>query len=151
MMKRLTIYLISALLLLAGTGSWAQQSAPQSQQGGDPLGDALFPPELVMQHQQAIGLRDDQKKLIIAEIKKAQSRFPELEWQLHSEMQTLAALVKPSRADEQRVLAQLDKVLNLEREIKRIHLTLTLRIKNILSPEQQAKLLAIMSQRRGKQ
>ncbi len=103
-----------------------------------------------MQHQQAIGLGDDQRNGIIAAIKEAQSRFAELQWQLHNEMETLALLLQPSRPDEQRVLTQLDKVLNLEREIKRIHLTLVLRIKNILSAEQQAKLRAIMTQPQGK-
>ena len=42
--------------------------------------------------------------------------------------------------DEQKVLAQLDKILNLERELKRTQLMVALRIKNKLTEEQQNKL-----------
>jgi Spy/CpxP family protein refolding chaperone len=45
------------------------------------------------------------------------------------------------------VLEQADKIMGLEREVKRAHLTLLLRIKNTLTPEQIAKLEAM---RKGK-
>jgi Spy/CpxP family protein refolding chaperone len=37
-------------------------------------------------------------------------------------------------------MSQLDKVLNSEREIKRTQISLLIRIKNKLTPEQQAQL-----------
>jgi len=37
-------------------------------------------------------------------------------------------------------LAQLDKVLDIEREIKRLHIGLAVRLKNRLTPEQQEQL-----------
>jgi len=42
--------------------------------------------------------------------------------------------------NEQNVLAQLDKVLDKEREIKRTQLALMIRIKNKLTPDQQDRL-----------
>jgi Spy/CpxP family protein refolding chaperone len=42
--------------------------------------------------------------------------------------------------DEQKVLAQLDKILNIERVVKRTQLALSIRIKNKLTPEQQMKM-----------
>ena len=45
--------------------------------------------------------------------------------------------------NEQQALAQLDKVLDAEREIKRLHIGLAIRIKNSLTPEQRAKLQAM--------
>jgi Spy/CpxP family protein refolding chaperone len=111
-----------------------------AQHPSDPVGDALFPPELVMQNQQAIALTDDQKSFIIAEIHKAQSQFTDLQWRLQSEMETLGSLLTQDRVDEQRVQAQLDRVLSLEREIKRTQITLLVRIKNMLTPEQRARL-----------
>ena len=45
--------------------------------------------------------------------------------------------------DEQEALAQLDKVLATERDIKREQITLLVRIKDKLTPEQQAKLVEI--------
>jgi len=49
-------------------------------------------------------------------------------------------LVKPASVDESAVLAQLDKVLAAEREIKRTQLTLMIRIKNKLTAQQQSLL-----------
>lgn len=134
---------LCTFLLLIGTSLWAQQPP-------DPIGDSLFPPELVMQNQQAIGLTEEQKIFIIAEIQKAQTRFTELQWQLQHEMETMASLVKLDRVDEQRTLAQLDRVLSLEREVKRTQITLVVRIKNKLTPEQLARLQEIKSRLRGR-
>jgi Spy/CpxP family protein refolding chaperone len=52
--------------------------------------------------------------------------------------------------DEQQVLAQLEKVLSIEREVKRAQVTLLVRIKNKLTPEQQAKLVEIRSKAAAK-
>ncbi len=68
---KLKVFALSAFLLLTGTFLWGQQPPT------DPLGEPLFPPDLVMQHQQAIGLSEDQKTFIKAEIQKAQARFTE--------------------------------------------------------------------------
>ena len=143
MIKKLNVSALCAFLLVMGTSLWAQQPA-------DPIGDALFPPELVMQHQQAIGLNEDQTKSIVAEIQRAQGRFTELQWQLQREVETMAAQLRQDRADEQRILGQLDRVLSLEREVKRTHITLFVRIKNTLTPEQRARLQEIRSKLQGK-
>ena len=127
--------LACAVLLLAGVAA-AQQPHP----GSDPLGASLFPPELIMQNQKAIGLDEAQKTYIRAEISKAQGRFTELQWQLQDAMETLVTLLKQDTAEEQQVLTQLDKVLNIEREIKRAQMGLLVRIKNKLTSEQQARL-----------
>jgi hypothetical protein len=42
--------------------------------------------------------------------------------------------------EEAAVLAQVDRVLDLERSIKRLHLVMLVRIKNTLSPQQQEQL-----------
>ena len=57
--------------------------------------------------------------------------------------EALVNVVKQDRPDEKQVLAQLDKVLNVENEIKRLRTGLLVRIKNILTPEQQAQLRGI--------
>lgn len=109
----------------------------------DPLAQNLFPPEMVMQHKQAIGLTDEQKAAIREELLKASTHFNELQFQMQDEMETLASLTKGTTADEQRVLAQLDKVLAVEREVKRTQLAVSIRIKNKLTAEQQAQLQEI--------
>lgn len=118
--------------------------------GHDPIAENVFAPDLVMQHQQAIGLSDGQKEFLKAEVRQAQLRLTELQWQLQDEVEKLAALLKQDIADEQRVTLQLDRVLNLERDIKRAHLGLVVRIKNNLTREQQGKLRELRARPPGK-
>jgi Spy/CpxP family protein refolding chaperone len=106
----------------------------------DPFAAVFFPPELIMEHQQAIGLNADQKRAVRAEIQKAQGRFTELQWKLEDEMQALLSLTGQKTPDEDAVLTQLDRVLSLEREIKRTQIGLMVRIKRVLTPEQQNRL-----------
>ena len=55
-------------------------------------------------------------------------------------MADLTALLKVDPIDEQAVIVQLDRVLALERDVKRAQVTLLVRMKNILTPEQRSRL-----------
>lgn len=114
--------------------------AAQPHQHRDPVAEHIFAPELVMQNQKAIALTAEQKKAIRNEIRASQAEFTDLQWKLEDEMEVFTSLLSKERIDEQRALKQLDNVLAAEAKIKRTHLTLAIRIKNILTPEQQAKL-----------
>jgi Spy/CpxP family protein refolding chaperone len=122
---RTRILCICAILLFAGGAIRAQQ--PDQ----DPIGQSFFAPELVIQHQESIGLSSEQKDFFKTEIRQAQLKFTELQWKLQDEMEKLVSLVKQPRVDEQQVLAQLE--------------TLLVRIKNKLTPEQQGKLSELRS------
>lgn len=115
----------------------------------DPLGDAMFPPELVMQHQRELALTDEQRTFMRSEINRTTTRFNELQWQLQDAMEALHETMKASSVNEQLALTQLDKVLDSEREIKRAHIELAIRIKNKLTPDQQAKLQEMKHHMRG--
>jgi Spy/CpxP family protein refolding chaperone len=143
-MKSTGIILSAIIMACAATGL-AQK--PQS----DPLGDSFFAPELIMAHQQEVGLTDEQREYLKAESRKAQLRFTELQWQLLDESEKLAALVKQEHVDEQQTLAALDKILDAEREIKRLQVSLVVRIKNKLTTDQQAKLMEIKRASASKQ
>ena len=123
-----------------------QPPQPQSQPRpphppmNDPFGDAMFPPDLIMQHTRDLGLTDEQKIYMRSEIQKTTTRFNELQWQLQDAMEGLASVMKESTVNEQQALSQLDKILDTEREIKHLHIGLAIRIKNKLTPEQQSKL-----------
>jgi Spy/CpxP family protein refolding chaperone len=138
-----TGFLLSVALVAAQQPDPPQGPRPQAAQPPppmDPLGDAMFPPELVMQHQRELGLTDDQKTYMRGEINRAVSRFNELQWKLQDDMEALHQTMLTNSVNEQLALSQLDKVLDGEREIKHAHLELAIRIKNKLTPEQQAKL-----------
>ncbi|MBZ5537226.1 MAG: periplasmic heavy metal sensor [Acidobacteriia bacterium] len=140
---KLKISVLGVLLFWCSTAIFSQQPMPGPQPQPDPIGENFFPPELVMQNQQTLGLSDVQKNTLKTEIRKAQTRFTELQWQLQDEGEKMVALVKEEHVDEQRALAELDKILDLEREIKRAQISLVVKIKNTLTAEQQARLQAL--------
>lgn len=123
------------------------QQPPHPPQPPDPIAQNFFPPELVMQHRHALGLTDEQKAAIKDEAIKASTRFNELQWQMQDEMETMAGLTRGDNVDEQKVLAELDKILAIEREVKRTQLTLSIRIKNTLTSEQRTRLQEIQRNR----
>ena len=90
--------------------------------------------------EEQIGLDDTQRTAIRKEVQKAQSKFLDLQFDIQTEMETMVRLVQQSKVDEVRVLAQLDRVLSLEKEIKKTQISLLVRIKNTLTPAQQARL-----------
>src|SRR6266542_5351464 len=106
----------------------------------DPLGDVMFPPDMIMGHARELGITDEQKLFMRGEIQKTTTHFLELQWQLQDAMEALHQTMKSNTVDEQQALSQLDKVLDSERQIKRLHFSLGIRLKNQLTPEQQGKL-----------
>jgi Spy/CpxP family protein refolding chaperone len=125
---------ICAVFLFAASAISAQQ--PDQ----DPIGQSFFAPELVIQHQEAIGLSAEQRDYFKTEIRQAQLKFTELPWKLQDEMEKLVTLAKQPHVDEQQAVTQLEKVLAAERVIEREQVTLLVRIKNKLTREQQGKL-----------
>jgi Spy/CpxP family protein refolding chaperone len=59
---------------------------------------------------------------------------------MQAEQEKLVLLLKARPVEENAVLAQIDKVLDREREIKKTQILLLVRIKNQLTPAQQNKL-----------
>ncbi len=118
------------LLLIAAPSVAAQEPEPE-------FAKHLFPPELVMQHQKDLRLTPEQRTSITQAIRDLQLKVVDLQWKMQDEAQKLTELVEGSRIDEALTLAQVDRVLGIEREIKRAHMALLVRIKNLLTPEQQ--------------
>jgi Spy/CpxP family protein refolding chaperone len=133
--NRTALCVLLTWLLLASNPLAAQQP-----QGHDPVAENLFPPDLVLSNQKAIGLEEAQRNFVRSEVLKAQTRFTELQFQLQDAMETLIGLLKQNPVDEAQALAQLEKVLSAEREVKRTQIALMVRIKNKLTAEQQARL-----------
>lgn len=133
-----TCHLVLMLMLVAPPAAFAQEGVEKL------LGQHLFPPELVMQHQRSIELKPAQRTAITEAIQQVQAKVVELQWRIQEEAQKLSELVQATSPNEEAVLAQMDRVLATEREIKRAHMTLLVRIKKALTREQQAALRALM-------
>jgi Spy/CpxP family protein refolding chaperone len=149
---KLTIAIVFAAALLIATVVTGQQ-APQPPQSPDapnhphpppnptdPLAHLMFPPDMILGHARELNLTDEQKAFMRAEVQKATVTFQELQWKLQDQAELLHETMKSSSVNEQQALAQLDRVLEIEREIKRLHIGLAVRLKNRLTPEQQEQL-----------
>ena len=136
MRRTLEALLLAAALMAAPSTLRAQQPAPPA----DSLFAALFTPELIMQHRREIGLTDAQRNQISELIQTLQRKVVELQWDLTDDMAQLNRILSAPRVDLDRSLDQMERVLDREMEIKRAHLEMLVRIKNLLRPEQQAEL-----------
>jgi Spy/CpxP family protein refolding chaperone len=112
----------------------------------DPLARYFFPPELIMANQQAIQLTDNQRDSLQHAMADAQGKFIPLQFKMSSEVEGLQNLLKkPGPVDEAQVLEQVDRVLAVERDVKRAQLSLMVRIRNMLTPIQRARLTSLRS------
>src|SRR5256714_5503081 len=157
MSKRLVVIPAFVITIILATCAFvsAQQPQPadgpsqQMQQRMPPpppdLADAMFPPEMIMQHARELNLTSEQKTFMRDEIQKTTTRFNDLQWQLQDAMEALHETMKANQVNEQQALAQLNKVLDAEREIKTLHMGMAIRIKNKLTPDQQMKLQSMRS------
>ena len=142
---------ILALAFVLSAASVAAQGPPPGQRGPGPgpqpddWGRNFFPPELVMQHQSEIGLQDSQRSALSSALQQAQGKFMDLQWKLSAEGEKMGRLLGGAQVDEAQVLEEVDRILALEREIKRAQISLMVRIKNTLTPAQQAKLAEIQN------
>lgn len=121
----------------------AAASAQTGAGGDDPFARYLFPPDRIMSHSLEIGLEDAQKTAIRNEVQKAQPKFLDVQFELQGEAEKMIRLLQEKPVDETKVLAQVDRILALEKEIKKTQISLLVRLRNILTPGQQARLAEI--------
>ncbi len=133
------------LLVLLVAASLPLLAADKPDPHADPFAGAFFPPELIFLAHDQIGMTANQQDAFQDRVEKTryQSRSEELRAKLERETAAFATLVKQERVDEAMILAQLDKVLDAERELKHLHVGFGVAIKNLLTPAQQAKLREI--------
>jgi Spy/CpxP family protein refolding chaperone len=130
-----------AALLISTVATAQSQSAGTT----DEIAQELFAPDVVFKYRDLIGLDEAHAKTLKDLVQKAQGRFLDLQWDMQAEAGKLAQLLRLPRIDEAAALAQVDKVLAMEREVKRAQISLLIEIKNLLTPEQQQKLIELRS------
>ncbi len=138
-LKRVTLKARTIIFLLLGAWGCALAARAETP-GDDPISRAVFPPDLVMKHSQEINLDDRQRAAIKEQAQKAQAQAMDAQFDLQAESQKLVRLLQARPVDETAALAQVDKVLALERQVKRAQILLLVRIKNLLTEAQQARL-----------
>ena len=128
-----------ASVLLAGLAFAENADTPKD----DPFARYLYPPDRVISHAMEIGLDDAQKTSIKNEVQKVQSKFLDLQFEMQGESEKMTRLLQEKPVNEASVLAEVDRILGVEKELKKAQISLLVRIKNLLTPAQQAKLAEI--------
>lgn len=143
-MKKLILFLI--LALSAGMVQ-AQKSYTYVQSPFSPLGQDIFKGKIytttnLMEEREAIGLNEAQ----VAKIKKLHAdnsgQFSTLKWDLDDATSKMKKMLEQPKINSAEVSRQLDEILRLENQMKRIQLNTMVAIKNELTPEQIEKLEA---------
>lgn len=129
------LFRILALLLVLASAAGAEPG-----KSDDPIAARLFPPELIMKHQRQLAIDDKQRDAIVAEVQKTQTQLVPLQWQMQGASEQMAKLLDAPMLDEAKVLAQADKIMTIEREFKRAHLGLLVRLRNLLTDTQRSRL-----------
>jgi Spy/CpxP family protein refolding chaperone len=109
----------------------------------DPIEQRVFPPDLIMNHANEISLTRDQRDRIVSEVTALQHQVEAIAPQVERARSQMLAELDAEPANEARVLMALDQVLDAERNVKRLHIATLVRIRNLLSPAQRARLDAL--------
>jgi len=147
---RITRLPLVVALIAAATVATAQARPWAGRGGSAPSGPEisreLFSPELVMRHQEEIGLSEDQKSKLVHAIQQMQSDLVPLQFEMGEAAGKLREALAAPRIDEDKAGDLADRLMSLETQIKRRHLTTMIRIKNVLTPEQQERLRGLREQ-----
>lgn len=122
--------------------------------GSSPASDInalFFTARLIVANAAAIGLTDPQRTEIQAAAREAQQTYRQTRFELDNAMTVLAGMATQHPADEAQLLEQLDRILELESQIKRGQLVTLVRTKNALTPDQHARLRELKGRQSARQ
>lgn len=129
-------FLIFTLLLLSGTAI-AQDSFQKE----------LFSTHVVLKYRNELDLSEKQ----VSNIKKIHqdhiTKFNSIKWDLDAELQALSTLLASNQVDESKSMTKMEKVMSLEDQLKRIRLSMLIKIKNELNPSQQKQLKRLRTEK----
>ncbi len=150
MTRVMTRLLPTLVVLLAGLLA-SRPAEAQDNTVEDRFAQALFAPDLVMQHARRIGLTDAQRSAITAAIQELQGRAVGLQLEMIEELQRLLEMLEQPRVTETQIVPLLNRVLDKEQEVKVTQTLMLIRIKNALTPEQQATLRELRDRQRDEE
>lgn len=136
-LRKLLPVFAAVCAIMSADAAFAQDQPEAGSLDEDPIFATLYAPELIMQHRRAIGLTDDQRDEISQLIGRVQGNVLNLQWELQDEMQQLAQVTSRPRVALDEALDEIGDVLDKEKDIKLAHMEMLIRIKNVLTPDQQ--------------
>lgn len=120
----------------------ASMAAAQGQ-GQDPFKGKLIPPNVILEHQDELDLTKDQFTAIRAAVVEVQSSVAEHEWDLREAYQRVLAELDESPIDEGQVMANVEKALLAENEVKKLQVAMLIKLRNLLTDEQMEYLQSV--------
>ena len=96
----------------------------------------LFPPELVMRHRAALELTEKQRSELIVVIQQFQAAMVPVEWELQDAKLELEKILAMYPTPQKEVEQALDSVFIHEAQIKKRHILMLVKVKNVLNQKQ---------------
>ena len=151
-MKALAAFSLALGLAAAAhaAGPGAPMHAGRGFHEGPPMDRSLFPPDLILSNQIALGLTDDQTAAIKKMINETHQKVIDAQTSLQRTTEQLHTELSATKINEAAALSFATQAMDLEQQIKTAHMTLLIRIKNMLTPEQQTKAAALRPADDGK-
>lgn len=115
---------------------------------GDMFKGKLFPPNVILENQAELNLTKEQFTAIRAAVVEVQAAVAELEWDMREAQQNVMAELDKSPVNEKRVLEHVSAVLAAENRVKKQQMTMLIRVRNLLTPDQLAYLESVAGQSR---
>ncbi len=108
----------------------------QSASAEDSIQSLLVHPEVLFRHQEQLALSEEQTEQIRSAVEEAREESQELQQQGKEQIGKLAETLSADQVDETAALKQLDQLIAIESEQKRVHFKVMIQIRNLLTSEQ---------------
>jgi Spy/CpxP family protein refolding chaperone len=96
----------------------------------------LFAPNIILEHQDELGLTKEQFTAIKTAVVEVQASIAGHEWDLREAYQQTLASLDETPIDEEQVLKNVEKALLAENQVKQLQVRMLIRLRKLLTPEQ---------------
>jgi hypothetical protein len=123
---------VSFVVVLIAASAWTGAARAED----DPFKGRLFPPQVILEHRDELGLSKSQFTGIRAAVVEVQSSVAEFEWDMQQAYLALIEEIDERPIDEDAVLEHAEVALSAENEVKKRQMMMLVRLKNLLTEEQ---------------
>ena len=138
-----SLTLLGVCLVLLTTAANAQGIGQQK----DVFKGKLFAPNIILEHQDALGLSKEQFTAIKTAVVEVQAGVAEHEWDLREAYMKVMADLDEVPVNEEKIMTNVQAALLAENQVKKMQVTMLIRLRNLLTDEQIQYLQGL----RGKQ
>ncbi len=137
-MRRIAV--CTAFGLALGLVAMLPSTADAQQDLSSEISKVMFTPWTVMEHQEEIWLSDEQKQKLAEMIEVSKASAKQLWMELEEERAALSVSLADGWVDEATTVAAAESIFAKEIKAKMLNFKLMVKVKNLLEPEQEAKL-----------